>query len=474
MTQTAVQWPTLDELTSIISGEWVGDDAERVIQPGGFTTDTRALEPGEVFFALRGDRFDAHDFVPGLDRGLAAAAVVARLWYEAERSEQPTIPLIVVDDPLRAWGLLARAWRRRFDIPVFAVAGSNGKTTTKELVAAVLSEKFNVLKTEGNLNNQIGAPATLLRLTPEHEAAVIEIGTNMPGEIEILSNIVEPTHGLITNIGREHLELLGSLEGVAKEEGALFRYLAGSRGTAVVYVDDPHVEEQARGVEHQVRYGFEKDADVRGELRGVGAGGGVRVCVSSTDGSYECDLQLPGEHNAVNALAAAAAGIALGVSLQQVVKALRAFQPLRGKTGYARLAPMRATCGAVVLNDTYNSNPDSTRVALETLKGIPLQRRGRRIVVLGDMKELGVTSAEEHRHLGTELARQGIDVAYFHGAEMRHAHETFQQSGRPSYWFEKKPELMEALASAIGPVDVILVKGSRGMEMEHVVKAICG
>lgn len=464
---------TLDELVTLLDAEWVGDDTFRTKIPSGFTTDSRALQPGDVFFALRGERFDAHDFLADVEASGAGAAVVSRIWFQSERTHQPTMPLLVVDEPLHAFGALGRAHRRLFDIPVFAVAGSNGKTTTKELVATVLSRKYRVLKTEGNLNNQIGAPATLLRLTDEYDAAVIEIGTNMPGEIEILARMVEPTHGLITNIGREHLELLGSIQGVAEEEGALFRYLGESGGVAVVNQDDPHVVAQAEGVEKKVRYGFGDDVEIRGELRGTSATGAARLCVSTSDGSHECELQLPGVHNATNGLAAAAAGIALGVPLDEIMKALRGFEPMRGKSGYARLAPMKATCGAFVLNDTYNSNPDSTRVAIATLKSMPPRKGGRRIVVLGDMKELGVTSSDEHSRLGTTLAEEGIDAAYFFGKEMRHAHETFEAAGRPSRWFDARDDLVTALRSDIKPPDSILIKGSRGMAMEEIVKAIC-
>lgn len=466
---------SLEDLLKILRhAEWIGDDTYRTRIVSDFGTDSRQISGGEVFFALHGERFDGHDFIGEIADAGAAAAVVSRIWYESEKGFQPSIPLLLVDEPLHAWGDVARAHRLQFDIPVVAVAGSNGKTTTKELVAAVLAKKFDVLKTEGNLNNQIGAPATLLRLRRQHEAAVIEIGTNMPGEIAILADIVQPTHGLITNIGREHLELLGSIEGVAREEGALFRYLQDSGGVAVVNMDDPHVSQQSEGVEHRVRFGFGEGAEVTGERRGVTQLGGTRLCISAADGSHECELQLPGEHNATNALAAAAVGYSLGVPLADIIDALKQFEPLRGKNGYARLAPMRAACGAFVLNDTYNSNPDSTRVALSTLRGIAPSSGGRRIVVLGDMKELGITSSDEHRLLGEELAAAGIDAGYFLGAEMRHAHESFQRAGRPSHWFEDRERLIETLSSDITAADAVLVKGSRSMAMEEVVKRICG
>lgn len=464
---------TLDELVSITGGTWAGDDARRETRIDAFTTDSRNVPPGSVFIALRGEKFDGHDFLAEVEQAGAAAAIVSHVWLESERTLQPSIPLIAVDEPLHAWGSIARAHRRRFDIPVVAVAGSNGKTTTKELVAAVLSKKFNVLRTEGNLNNQIGAPATLMRLRPEHDAAVIEIGTNMPGEIEILSSIVEPTHGLITNVGREHLELLKTLDGVAEEEGALFRFLAGRGGVLVVNADDARVLAQSSGGSRRVLYGFGTQFDVQGELRGVSGSGGSKLCVTTSDGASECELQLPGVHNAMNALAAAAVGVALGLDLSDIMDALREFQPLRGKSGYARLAPMRAKCGAFVLNDTYNSNPDSTRVAIATLKAMPVEDGGRRLVALGDMKELGVSSSDEHARLGTQLAEDGIDGGFFLGDEMKHAKESLERAGRPAQWFPNRQDMIAAINGELRAGDSLLIKGSRSMAMEEVVKALC-
>jgi UDP-N-acetylmuramoyl-tripeptide--D-alanyl-D-alanine ligase len=354
-----------------------------------------------------------------------------------------------------------------------AIAGSNGKTTTKELVAAVLSKKFNVLKTTGNLNNLIGVPATMLRMSEQHTAAVVEIGTNTPGEIEKLCAILEPTHGVITNVGREHLELLGSLEGVAEEEGALFRYLAEHDGTAFINLDDAQIRRLAAGSQRKVSYSLSGAADVSAEIERLSELGTPVLRLESDRERAIVTLRLPGIHSATNALAATAIGLHFGLTLEEIRSVLEEFEPLQGSSGYARLAPVRAKNGALILNDTYNANPDSMLVAFNTLRAMPLPSGGRRIVVLGDMKELGTTSADEHRHLGEELGSDGsIAAAYFFGNDMNLAHGALDGTAVQSQTFRDKPELIQALLRDLTPNDLVLVKGSRSMKMEEVVAGL--
>lgn len=439
----------------------------------GFSSDSRKISEGEVFIALSGENFDGHDYVGAAAGKGAAAAIVSKEWVALNSEISPAIPLIPVDDPLAAYGVLAREHRRSFRYPVVAVAGSNGKTTTKELIGAVLAKKYSVHRTTGNLNNLIGVPATMLQMNETHGAAVVEIGTNAPGEIATLCEILEPTHGIITNIGREHLELLGSIEGVAEEEGALFDYLEASGGLSFVNVDDAQLARISGSLPRRITYAIDNGADVRGKVRGLDESSSPTVEVEARGETIVAKLRLPGLHSAINAVAAAAVGTELGVPLEAIREALEGFQPLVASSGYARLAPVRAANGATVLNDTYNANPDSMLVAFATVAAMPKPDGGRKLLVLGDMRELGASSETEHRKLGEEIARiDAIDEVYLCGAEMRHAHEAIAGGRLRSHIFDDKRELIEALRASLQPSDIVLVKGSRGMKMEEVVGAL--
>ena len=449
----------------------------------GVSTDSRSLKKGELFVPLAGESFDGHDFLSVAQARGAAAALVSRRWLEGGGEKGGgDFPLLVVDDTLEAYGRIATAHRAEFRYPVIAVAGSNGKTTTKDLLTALLATRYNVLATEGNLNNLIGVPATILRMTDEHTAAVIEIGTNAPGEIARLCQILRPTHGVITNIGREHLELLGSLDGVAREEGKLFEYLKENNGVAYVNIDDPYLKAMGRGLPHAVRYGRGRTADIGARVGRLDQSGAPALTIIDRRAAEpkEIALQLgtPGIHTATNAVAAAAIALTLKVSPTRVKKALSEFTPRSYRAGYARLLAMVAANGARVLNDTYNSNPDSVRAALVTLAAMKPGKGGRRIAVLGDMKELGASSAEEHRRIGREAAGdRRIDIVIFHGEEMRLAHEAARQvkdARAESLFFARKDELSDAVAAMLKSEDILLVKGSRGMKMEDVVRRVEG
>lgn len=466
-----MQFKTVADVAAVVTGARLAGSRDTEIT--GFSTDSRSVKPGEVFIALEGDNFDGHDYIDVAIHNGAAAAVVATSWV-LDREETARAPYIIVNDPLTAYGEIARAYRRAFQHPVVAVAGSNGKTTTKELIAAVLGARFNVHKTTGNLNNQIGVPATILQISDEHTAAVIEIGTNMPGEIETLCAILEPTHGIITNVGREHLELLGSIEGVAEEEGALFRYLDAHGGTSFVNLDDPQIVRIAGGVEKKVTYSIRSRADVCGDVERLTEGGAPVITLDEPGGaSHTITLRLPGLHSATNAIAVAAVGKTFGIPLAEIKEILENFEPLTYSSGYARLAPARAHNGALILNDTYNANPDSMLVAFDTLRAMPLAPGGRKFVVLGEMRELGASSATEHADLGRELASGGgIDGAFLFGPEMKHAQAALEQAGFPTQHFDDKKALIEQLRASLNANDIVLVKGSRGTKMEDVVSAV--
>jgi UDP-N-acetylmuramoyl-tripeptide--D-alanyl-D-alanine ligase len=426
----------------------------------GVSTDTRTLAPGNLFVALRGERTDGHrHLAEAFARG--ARAAVAEPGTAVD--EAGARPILLVEDTLQALGDLARMHRDRFRIPVIAVAGSNGKTTTKDMIAAVLSTEYAVLSTKGNLNNHVGVPLTLFALHARHDIAVIEIGTNHPGEIARLCAILDPTHGVITGIGREHLEFFGTLDGVAREEGSLFAALRGrARGTAFVNADDPRVVRLAKNVSRKVTYGFKaRGADIRGRRLTLDgrACAGFQLSGPRMKTPVEMHVPVPGEHNAVNALAAAAVGMHFRVKAKNIRRALATFRPT------ARRMEIIDLEGVVIFNDTYNANPDSMLASLRTL--VAARVSGKKIAVLADMRELGEAGPGEHARIGAAARELGIDALLTFGTLARHMHEAARMDGAVHY--EEKSMLAEYLAELIAPGDAVLIKGSRGMQMEDVV-----
>jgi UDP-N-acetylmuramoyl-tripeptide--D-alanyl-D-alanine ligase len=426
----------------------------------GVSTDTRTIKKGDLFFALRGENFDGHKFVENAFIKGATAAVVDATFTPGRNSGHP---ILVVTDTTKAFGELAQLYRKRFDIPVIAIGGSNGKTTTKEMIVRTLRSRYSVLSTQGNLNNHIGVPHTLLRLQKKHELAVVEIGTNHPGEIDYLCRILAPTHGLVTNIGREHLEFFKSVDGVANEEGVLFEHLRRrKKSVAFVNADDERVVAKARSVKKRVTYGMiAKRSAVRGKVLGINGAGCAQIqfAGSGVKKGMSVRLRIPGEHNVVNALAAAAVGLTFKVSPQQIRKALQSFRPADKRMQVLNIG------GVIIFNDTYNANPDSTLAALHTLASTRVT--GKRIAVLADMRELGELAVEEHRRVGNEVARLGIAYLLTYGELARHIHQVAQM--QMAYHYTQKNMLAEYLAELIAPGDAVLVKGSRGMKMEDVV-----
>ena len=427
----------------------------------GVSIDSRTLGVGEAFFAIRGERSDGQAYLAD-----AAARGAACLVVESVPDDPPAnVPLILVDDSTRALGRLAARHRRRFRIPVVAVTGSNGKTTTKELIAAALGTRWRVLKSVASYNNQWGLPLTLLKLTADHDAVVVEVGTNHPGEIAYLTGIAAPTVGVVTVVNAVHTEFLGSLDGVREEKAALVRGVPAD-GTAVLNADDPRVAGMAADTRARViTYGTAATADVRpvGALTEDTAG--VGFTVEHAGARAGVTLALAGRHNVVNALAAVATGVALGLPLPEIARGLGTASPVKGRCVW------RAAGGVDILDDTYNASPVSVRAAIETAAARP--RRGRLVVVLGDMLELGDGAADAHRDVGAAvtaagaaelvglgpLAAHAVDAARARGLAEAHATRTFEDT-------------LALLLKRVVPGDVVLVKGSRGMRMERVVDGL--
>ncbi len=423
----------------------------------GACIDSRTAKPGQVFVALRGEHTDGHRFVAGALRAGAAAALVGPDW---DGIAAGTGPLLVADDPQSALQRWAKAHREAFEIPVVAVAGSNGKTTTRSMLGHILSSLGPSLATEGNLNNHLGVPLTLLRLTAEHRAAAVEMGINHAGELTALCEIAAPTSGVITNAGREHLEGLGTPEAAAKAEFELAEYLLRNGGQAVVNGDDALLMSFIRG--RRVRtFGMGPGCDVRAEGVGTGSLQGSRFRIA---GGPEVKIALPGAHNVMNALAALAAAATAGVSLDDAAAALASYPG----TEHGRLELLELG-GLRILDDTYNANPDSVRAALAVLKSVTVE--GRRLVALGDMLELGGASEAEHEAAGSLL--EGVDTAWLAGQFAPAVARGARGAGVAHIeMYPDSKELASSIHGRLRPGDLLLVKGSRGTRMERVVEAL--
>ena len=445
---------TLLKTADILQGSQRGRDGE-------FTSvgsDSRAVMPGMLFVALRGERFDGHDFVAEVIAQGAAGALVEAAWAQAH----PDLPLVAVTDTRRALGQLAAHWRGRFHLPLLGITGSNGKTTVKEMCAAILRADFGqnaVLATSGNLNNDIGLPLTLLKMRSTHRAAVIEMGMNHAGEIDYLTRIARPTVALVNNAQRAHLAGLGTVADVARAKGEIFAGLAED-GVAVINVDDAHAElwRAQAGARRVIGFGFSPGADVSGHWREHGFGGELSLTTPQGDASFH--LPAPGAHNARNALAAAAACLAAGVPLAPVVRGLSGYAGVTGRL--QRKAGLR---GATLIDDSYNANPDSMRAAIDVLAALP----GRRIFVMGDMGEVGETAGQMHDEIGGYAKSAGIDLLFALGEKSVAAVHNFDGGARH---FASVEALLAALQPLLDGETTVLVKGSRFMRMERVVAAI--
>lgn len=466
---------TAAEIAELTGGRVVaGDPGARVT---GLTWDSRRVRPGDCFVALAGERADGHDFAE------AAAAAGAACVLAARQVAAPGAAVVVCPDPLLGLGRLGLALRSRHPhLRVVGVTGSVGKTTTKEMAAAVLAERFRVFRTEGNLNSEVGLPASLAGLTPDHEVAVLEMGMRAPGEIAYLASIARPQVGVVTNVGITHLELLGTQENIALAKSELVRALPPD-GAAVLNADDPRVRAMAAVTPARVWfYGF-----TAREAAAAGAPGGAHWVTAAdvrSDGSWaqrfrlvtpwgeaEVYLPAPGRHNLLNALAAAAVGLSLGMDLDAVARGLARFQ---GAGSRLRLVEAG---GVRILDDTYNAAPASVIAALEVMRGLAGQE-GRCIAVLGDMYELGALEVEGHRQVGAAAARLADELVAV-GMLGRHiaegARAALTGSGVRLRAVHHVPDNAGAVAwlrNRLRPGDTVLVKGSRGMKMEEIVQAL--
>ena len=443
----------LHEAAQALNVAAVGADVEFT----AVSSDSRALPAGCLFVALRGPRFDGHAFAAeALRRGAAAVMIAADAGLDLQ-------PALVVEDTLRALGRLAAWHRARLPARLAAITGSNGKTTVKEMTAAILAAEAGadaVLATAGNLNNDIGMPLTLLKLTPAHRYAVIEMGMNHAGELAHLSALARPDVALVNNAQRAHLLGLGTVEAIARAKGEIYSGLKDD-GTALINLDDRHASlwRELAGTRRATTFGLSADADVRVEPLSDAVGRVRPIVLHTPAGRIDTTLAVPGEHNLRNAAAAAAAALALGASTGAVATGLAAFSGVKG-----RLQSHACILGAALIDDTYNANPDSVGVAI----GVLAARSGTRILVLGDMGELGADAAELHAEIGRRARAAGVDRLLCLGELSIHAVTAF---GAGAMHFERIEELLAEIECALGPGVTVLVKGSRFMRMERVVQS---
>jgi len=434
------------------AGRLIGSGAEVISE---VCTDTRAIRKGCLFVALRGERFDAHDFIAqAIDAG--AGAVLVERWVGGMRG-----PALLVADTRVAFGEIARGWRGRFDLPVLAVTGSNGKTTVKEMLASILAARFgeaNRLATAGNLNNDVGVPISVLRLAAHHQAAVFELGMNRPGEIAWLADIARPTVVLVNNAQREHQEFMGSVQATALENGAAIAALPAS-GVAVYPGDDPHAPlwQELAGGRRCLPFGL----DERCRVRALPDARPEHFEMNLDGCPVIVNLSIDGLHNVRNALAAAACALAIGIAPADIAAGLAAFRPVRG-----RLARLNSPSGAQVIDDSYNANPDSVRAAIDVLASAARPR----VLVLGDMGEVGDQGEQFHREVVDYAQVCGIDHLLTLGDATARA---VRDAGHPGFEaFAAIEPLIERVAQlAVAPA-TILIKGSRFMQMERVVAAL--
>lgn len=442
----------LSEAASMLGVAFSGTDAS-VLR---VSTDSRSIQPGDLFIALRGDKFDGGAYAAqALQKGAVGVVLDATQAPEIETA-------IRVDDTRLALGRLASAWRARFNIPVVAITGSNGKTTVKEMLAAILRTETRsddaVLHTEGNLNNDIGLPLMLLRLRKTHQYAVLEMGMNHAGEIDYLTRLAKPNIAVINNALTAHIGYLGSVEAIARAKGEIFAGLSVS-GIAVFNADDDHANlwREANANRSVIDFGIKQPAVIRGAYEPTAFGSKLNLVMP--DARFDVELQVPGEHNVMNALAAAATAFALDISHRSMAIALSAFTGVKG-----RMQKKPALHGSTFIDDTYNANPDSVKAALTVLA----QQSGKKVLVLGDMGELGDDAAAMHAQIGLAARESGVNRLLALGDLSR---ETVGAFGAGGMHFERIQELLAELENELAPDTVVLVKGSRFMQMERVVQS---
>jgi UDP-N-acetylmuramoyl-tripeptide--D-alanyl-D-alanine ligase len=444
---------TIEDLFNIPGAEiFSPDDLGRI---SAVSADSRSIPPDALFIALKGSNFDGHDFIHDALTNKASAVMINR--DRADLLDKINVPVILVDDTTKGLADIASIWRSKLDTKVFAITGSAGKTTTKEMLSYVLSERYRVNKTIANNNNHIGVPFTLLSTRNTHDILISELGTNHFGEIKYTAETASPDYALITNIGYSHLEFLKDKKGVMKEKGILFDITAERGGFIFANTDDPLIKRYTAKFERKLTYGFKGDPDVKGEITGYTAEGNAEVEVRYRNKKLKVTLSSPGEQTALNFLAVCAAAFKLGMKKDEIISGISKFKNV------ARRINVKEAGKYTILDDTYNANPDSMRYSL----GLLSKFNKKRIAILGDMFELGGNAAEYHKKLAGAVKKNRIDEVYTIGVLMENLYEEIKNTKVKSRHFVDRQTLKQFLEENNFDDAVILVKGSRGMKMEE-------
>ncbi len=420
--------------------------------------DSRKVVKNSAFFALIGENTNGHNYIDAAKKNGASLFVVSKDWHQ--KTTRGKLPFWIVDSPETALQKLATAWRMEFSIPVLGLTGTNGKTTTRSMIQKILESKYKLHSTIGNFNNHLGLPLTLLKLTPEHDFCLLEMGTNHFGEIKFLCNIAKPTSGLITNIGYGHTEFLKNLAGVSKAKQELFESLS-SEGLVFVNIDDPYIKKMKKNGP-QISYSFnDKNADFFGKIISYNSSGCPLLEINN---SARIQFSLSGNIAAKNGLAAYAVGSSYGIDSDIIINCLENFQPVS-----MRSVILQEPCK--IIDDTYNANPNSTAEAIQTLSLI--KTKGQKYFVMGDMLELGEESKALHEDIGRKTTLNNIDIFFGCGDKTRFAIQAAKKAGaKRAQFFDTQVELIRTLKNMLTPEDTILVKGSRGSQMEKIIEGI--
>ena len=455
---------TLNEITSSCSGRLINEEYEGAIK--GISIDSRTIAEGEFFVPIKGEKYDGHDYIVNAYENGA----VGTLTHNPEYLDKSYRNVIMVEDTLKAFNDIAFYYRRKFNIPFVAITGSTGKTTTKDMVANVLSQKYNVLKNTGSYNNNIGLPLTIFRLKDEHEIAVVEVGMNNLREIAYLSKIVEPHIGVITNIGLSHIERLGSVENIIKAKSELLEGL-DKEGVVFINEDDsnllkikenyPRIKFKTFGINH---------GNIRANKINTISHNRVAFEVEYNNITNDFHLNIPGLHNVYNALAAISLGLEFNLTTDEIKTGLSKFT-----TSEMRLEIIDGINGITIINDSYNACPDSMRAAIDVLHEFKIRKKGRTIAVLGDMLEMGKWGIPSHRELGKYLGDKKIDGLITVGNKAKHIAISGKESGideKMIFIFNSNKEAINKLKDICNENDIILIKGSRGMKMEEIAHSL--
>ncbi|MBN1633541.1 MAG: UDP-N-acetylmuramoyl-tripeptide--D-alanyl-D-alanine ligase [Ignavibacteria bacterium] len=455
----------LDEILSLKNCQFINPENKQIKSFSGCSIDSRKIKSGELFIAIKGENTDGHNYLGQVFKKKVKGALVNRKWYKKNKYKFRRNIFFVIEDSVKSLGELARIHRNNFNVPVICIGGSNGKTTTKDLTGWVLNDKFNTLVSEGNYNNHIGLPLTLLKLNKNHEICVLETGSNHFNEMKYLCGISEPNFGLVTNIGREHLEFFKTLNGVAKEEFALYDYLLGdSRGNiCFANYDDIYIKSYFRDKDRRrvFKYSYNYKTDVKGRFIKFDKNFQPEIEITFNSKKFSVKIPVFGLHSLYNGLSAVAVALYFGLTGPQIRRRIAEYRLLSSN----RMEIIRKN-GLLIINDTYNSNPDSVKLGLETVK--KYKSRNKKHIVLADMLEMGKAGIKEHKAVGKIIREMNFENLYTYG---KNSYYTFLSAGeiKNNFHFDSQNDMTSFLRSIVKEGDVVYVKGSRGMKMEKIV-----